>query len=298
MQNQASLSVFDQGSLYAPSMSLDARIRAIRKHLRLSQQEFGARFGVSAQAANQWEKPERAGQTRKPARPSKENLVEMAKASGAGLHWLLSGEGAMFDDHLSSEEVASSLDHARHIESHEVAQTDRRNDPDEPMTVGKETGRRGIPDGTLAQIDVTGGMGGGGVTLVSDGILGKNGMTFAAEHVRDYWRLPLTLLAGMGLRPHDTIVMPVQGDSMLPTLNEGDFVFVDTRHRLPSPDGLYALTDEFGGIVVKRLEVLGRRDEEVLVNVISDNERHPPRERMLSEIQIIGRVVRRFGVIV
>lgn len=265
--------------------------------MRLSQQEFGARFGVSAQAANQWEKPERAGQTRKPARPSKDNLVEMARASGARLHWILSGEGAMFDEHVSSEQVAASLGHTRHIESHEVGLDHQGDDPDEAMTVGTETGRRGIPDGTLAQIDVTGGMGGGGLTLVSDGVPGKNGMTFAAEHVRDYWRLPPFLLAGMGLKPHDTIVLPVQGDSMLPTLNEGDFVFVDTRHRLPSPDGLYALTDEFGGIVVKRLEILGRREDEVFIRVISDNERHPARERMLSEIRIIGRVVRRFGVI-
>lgn len=185
-------------------------------------------------------------------------------------------------EELSSEDVGAILE---------------RINPDEPPTIGSETGRRGIPKDTLAQIDVTGGMGGGGLTIVSDGVPGKHGMTFAAEHVRDYWRLPPALLTGMGMRPHDTIVLPVQGDSMIPTLNEGDFVFVDTRHRLPSPDGLYALTDEFGGIVVKRLEVAGRREDEVLVHVISDNERHPPKERMLSEVQIIGRVVRRFGVI-
>lgn len=297
MRNQAPLSVFDKGALYARAMSLDARVRAIRKHMHLSQQEFGARFGVSAQAANQWEKPERAGQTRRPARPSKDNLLEMARASGVRLQWLLSGEGPMFDEHISSEAVAASLDPSPHIDSHELAMGEAPAPADEAMTIGQETGRRGVPDGTLAQIDVTGGMGGGGLTLVADGVPGKNGMTFAAEHVRDYWRLPPFLLAGMGLKPHDTIVLPVQGDSMLPTLNEGDFVFVDTRHRLPSPDGLYALTDEFGGIVVKRLEILGRREDEVFIRVISDNERHPARERMLSEMRIIGRVVRRFGVI-
>lgn len=203
----------------------------------------------------------------------------------------------MFDEHISSEAVAASLDPSPHIDSHELAMGEAPAPADEAMTIGQETGRRGVPDGTLAQIDVTGGMGGGGLTLVADGVPGKNGMTFAAEHVRDYWRLPPFLLAGMGLKPHDTIVLPVQGDSMLPTLNEGDFVFVDTRHRLPSPDGLYALTDEFGGIVVKRLEILGRREDEVFIRVISDNERHPARERMLSEMRIIGRVVRRFGVI-
>jgi len=185
-------------------------------------------------------------------------------------------------DELSSEDVAAAATHFN---------------PDETPTVGSETGRRGVPKDTLVQLDVTGGMGGGGLTIISDGVPGKSGMTFAAEHVRDYWRLPLDLMAGMGLRPHDTIVLPVQGDSMLPTLNEGDFVFVDTKHRLPSPDGLYALTDEFGGIIVKRLEVLGRRGDDVVVHVMSDNERHPSKERFLSDMQIIGRVVRRFGVI-
>lgn len=209
------------------------------------------------------------------------DAARYARAFDGNMIWLFHGRG--------------SAD--AHIDSMDVAADDRPVDPDAATTVGSETGRRGIPKDTLAQIDVTGGMGGGGLTIVSDGVPGKHGMTFAAEHVRDYWRLPPALLTGMGLRPHDTIVLPVQGDSMLPTLNEGDFVFVDTRHRLPSPDGLYALTDEFGGIVVKRLEVLGRRDDEVLVHVISDNERHPARERLLSEVQIIGRVVRRFGVI-
>jgi len=183
------------------------------------------------------------------------------------------------------------------LSSEDVAASNGAINPDEAPTIGSETGRRGIPKDTLAQLDVTGGMGGGGLTIVSDGVPGKSGMTFAAEHVRDYWRLPPQLMAGMGLRPHDTIVIPVQGDSMSPTLDEGDFVFVDTRHRLPSPDGLYALTDEFGGIVVKRLEVIGRRQDEVVVHVISDNERHPSKERLLSEVYIIGRVVRRFGVI-
>lgn len=198
---------------------------------------------------------------------------------------------------LSSEDVASSLGGGEHIDSMQIAADKRHIDPDAPPTIGSETGRRGIPRDATAQLDVTAGMGGGGLTIISSGVPGQSGMTFAAEHVRDYWRLPPHMLTGMGLRPHDIVIIPVQGDSMLPTLNEGDCVFVDTRHRLPSPDGIYALTDEFGGIVVKRLEVLGRRDDDVLVHVISDNDRHPAKERLLSDIQIIGRVVRRFGVI-
>lgn len=169
---------------------------------------------------------------------------------------------------------------------------------DEPATIGSETGIRGVPRDGSAQLDVTGGLGAGGVTIVSDGIPGRAGMTFAAEHVRDYWRLPEMVRGAIGRRAAEIVVFPVQGDSMSDTLHEGDFVFVDTRHRVPSPDGIYALADEFGGVVVKRLEVIsGPRDEEARIRIISDNPRHAARERLLSEVQIIGRVVRRFCVV-
>lgn len=188
---------------------------------------------------------------------------------------------------------------ARHLESEEAAAIiETAPPPIDEMTIGSETGRRGIPDDASAQIDVTAGMGGGGLTIVSDGVPGRSGMTFSAEHVRDYWRLPHDVTAALGLKAADVIVIPVQGDSMEATLSEGDFVFVDTRHRLPSPDGLYCLTDDFGGLVVKRLEISSHpRDEEITVRIISDNSRHAPKERALSDIQIIGRVVRKFGVV-
>lgn len=170
-------------------------------------------------------------------------------------------------------------------------------DPDHEPTVGSETGRIGVPEGAIVQLDVTAGMGGGGMTIVNPGVPGKHGMTFSAENIRDYWRVPSEVLASLGLHHHDVVVMPVQGDSMEPTLIEDEYVFVDTRHRLPSPDGLYALTDEFGGIIVKRLEVIGRRDDDMLVKVISDNPKHEPKQRLLSEICVIGRIVRRFGIV-
>lgn len=172
--------------------------------------------------------------------------------------------------------------------------------PDEQATVGEHTGRRGIPADASAQIDVTAGMGGGGLTIVSEGVPGRSGMTFAAEHVSDYWRLPSPVLSSLGgAKAADIIFIPVQGDSMLPTLHEGDVVVVDTRHRWPSPDGIYALNDAFGGIVVKRLEVVTRPgDEEQMVDVISDNERHPRKTWRVEDLRIVGRVLRKFGNVV
>lgn len=170
-------------------------------------------------------------------------------------------------------------------------------DSDEAMTHGEYTGARGIPEGATPQIDVTAGMGGGGLTIVSEGVPGKNGLTFSAENISDWWRVPPAVLTSMGnVKPTDITFVPVQGDSMAPTLTEGDVVIVDTRHRWPSPDGLYALNDAFGGVIVKRLEVTSKPgDEEQRVDVISDNERHPRKSWALDDLRIVGRVLRKFG---
>jgi phage repressor protein C with HTH and peptisase S24 domain len=178
-------------------------------------------------------------------------------------------------------------------------------DPDAPdqideveMTAGSLTGNRGIPDDSSAQLDVTGGMGGGGFTTVAEGVPGKHGMTFAAEFVSDYWRIPPAVLSALGLKAADITFIPVQGDSMQPTLFEGDVVVVDTRHRWPSPDGVYALVDAFGGIVVKRLSTDMKPDDpDAIVEITSDNPRHRPKEMRLDEIRIIGRVLRKFGLV-
>lgn len=172
---------------------------------------------------------------------------------------------------------------------------DVRYESDDDKSIGSETGVRGVPKDSSPEVDVTAGMGAGGLTIVSDGVPGRDGMTFSTEHVRDYWRLPPRIVDAIGARAHDIAIIPVQGDSMHPTLGEGDFVFIDTRHRLPSPDGVYALADEFGGIVVKRLEISSKPGaDDATVRIVSDNDRHQPRELLLSEVHIIGRVVKRF----
>jgi len=79
-------------------MAIDQRIRDLRSHFGLTQAEFGARVGVSAQAVNQWETPERDGQSRKPARPSKAKLAALTSEFGARLSWLMSNDGPMFEN--------------------------------------------------------------------------------------------------------------------------------------------------------------------------------------------------------
>ncbi len=153
----------------------------------------------------------------------------------------------------------------------------------------------GAQQDTIPEIDLIAGLGGGGFAALE--VSNRNGISFAREAVRDHWRLPDWMLGRMGVRPQHVAAFPSRGDSMTPTIEDGDVVFIDTRHRVPSPPGIYALADEFGGVVVKRLEVTSRPgDEMIKVQISSDNPRHTTRELNLDEIQIVGRYIGRFTI--
>jgi transcriptional regulator with XRE-family HTH domain len=90
--------------------------------------------------------------------------------------------------------------------------------------------------------------------------------------------------------PEHLLVLEATGDSMAPTINAGERVFIDTGHKRPSPDGLYAIRDTFGSIVVRRLQVL-HASRPMRVKVISDNAKHPSEETPLAELEIVGKVL-------
>lgn len=201
-------------------------------------------------------------------------------------------------DHQPNATIARGVNLLRKTQMRVIDGTDL--DPpdqatgDEPATIGTETGVRGIPDDTIGEIDVVSGLGGGGITTTTE-VSAANGMSFSADVIRDHWRIPNRLLGHAGAKPKHIAALPVQGDSMSPTIRDGDVVFVDTRHRVPSPPGLYALADEFGGMIVKRLDVVSKpSDEYVEVSIISDNQNHSARTLTLDEIAIVGRVIGRF----
>lgn len=147
----------------------------------------------------------------------------------------------------------------------------------------------------IEEMDVYTGLGGGGLSIVENTT--HNGIVFSTESVRDHWRIPDYMLHRFNAQPRHIKAFPAQGDSMTPTIADGDVVFVDTRHKVPSPPGIYVLADEFGGVVTKRLEVTSRpSDEVVTVRISSDNPNHKDRELTLEEINIIGRYIGRFTV--
>lgn len=83
-------------------------------------------------------------------------------------------------------------------------------------------------------------------------------------------------------------ILNVKGDSMSPTLNDGDIVMVDVTKRDLSFDGLFVLRDGGESLLVKRIGRGARRGE---VKVISDNRFYPATDRSVTDIEVVGRVI-------
>ncbi len=84
----------------------------------------------------------------------------------------------------------------------------------------------------------------------------------------------------------------VTGDSMEPTLNSGNVIFLDTTKTDPSRDGIYAFSN-INGLFVKRIQkrIDGKLD------IISDNKEYPKQVVDKNEIKIIGKIIGSFGQI-
>jgi transcriptional regulator with XRE-family HTH domain len=86
------------------------------------------------------------------------------------------------------------------------------------------------------------------------------------------------------------LVIEAEGDAMAPTIMSGEKVIVDTGHKTPSPDGLYAIRDSFDHMIIRRLQLL-RAAQPSRVKVISDNPKHAAEEIALSEIEVVGKAL-------
>jgi len=163
-----------------------------------------------------------------------------------------------------------------HLESSDVLREEAAHD--EPL---------GPAPGQVPELDTRAGLGGGGLPareLRKDGRhadpLKSEGWLFPAGFVRDQ----------LHTSPGRLLVLETTGDSMAPTIVSGERVIVDTSHKTPTPDGLYAIRDTFNCIVVKRLQVL-RSARPPRVKLISDNPNHPSEEAPLGELEVVGKVL-------
>jgi SOS-response transcriptional repressor LexA len=116
------------------------------------------------------------------------------------------------------------------------------------------------------------------------------GAFVAGEEVVGAFSFPAQWLRQQGLDPAWLSAIQVSGDSMEPTLRDGDEIFVDRAPR-PLSDGIHVVSVD-GALLVKRLDT-GRPGT---IGLISDNETFYPRlERPAGEVRVIGRVVWKGG---
>lgn len=156
--------------------------------------------------------------------------------------------------------------------------------------LGAPAGRstRPGPDGDIANLNLRGGLGLGS----PEGISSNPGDRMAdpnqiyADHVNGFWSFPPAVKAGWRNMPQ-VYSIPVEGDSMEPTLTSGSYVFVDMTHIVPQPEDIYAC-DYGDGLTIKRLQLVPRTDK---IKVMSDNERYDDYELLREEVRVYGRVV-------
>lgn len=87
--------------------------------------------------------------------------------------------------------------------------------------------------------------------------------------------------------PGRLAIIRAQGDTMEPTLHDGDLVLLDTSRRDLSWDGLFVIRHR-SALQVKRIaRSANRRD----VRLISDNSRYPALEVPTADVDPVGRVL-------
>jgi phage repressor protein C with HTH and peptisase S24 domain len=84
-------------------------------------------------------------------------------------------------------------------------------------------------------------------------------------------------------------LMSVMGDSMWPTLSDGDRIMVDLSHKAPSPPGIFVLWDGFG-LVTKRVDRIPG-GEQPKIRLVSDNDAYPAYDCDVQDINVVGRVI-------
>ena len=234
-----------------------------RKRKNMVQREVADAIGVSTAAVGQWE--------RGPEVPSTENLIKVCKVLGIDAGQAIVGIFREVgvprgDDHISSDQVAASLDY----------DTDATFQESRPFSdaIAQIAGRMGA--GSTGEV----------VTI-------QAGDMQTVEPVSGWWRVPPTALRNLaGVAPQHIAGWPMEGDSMEPTIKRTDVVFIDTRRQGIEPDGIWAV--DYGlGRTLKRINVRRTPNGPVWV-LTSDNPIYEPQECSPEEVTVFGRYLFRF----
>ncbi len=134
------------------------------------------------------------------------------------------------------------------------------------------------PIGPLVKIDVLDAVAccGNGIENFSENVIGQHMMTLPA--LREF----------TSSAPENIKIIKAIGDSMIPTINSGDLVWIDVSEKTPSSDGLYLLC--IGrDLMIKRIQINPFNNS---ATVKSDNPRYAVFEKEnFADIQVMGKVI-------
>lgn len=113
-----------------------------------------------------------------------------------------------------------------------------------------------------------------------------NGIEALHENIIGTWDIPLAKFRDFSTaKPENAYMFQVDGDSMTPTINTGDWAIADMSQNYISSDGLYLIRTA-SGLMVKRIQ-------SGLNNIIirSDNPAYGEINANVGEIAVLGRVI-------
>jgi transcriptional regulator with XRE-family HTH domain len=273
--------------------ALGRRIASRRAKLGLSQNELAKHVGMQQQGIDAIEQ----GRVKRPRL-----LKELASALRTSEDWLLwrkgteeRGDDRVADQHERRDPHRGevSRNEPRRVPAGEEFDPDPDPDGERPMTELD----RPFPD---ALPQMAGRIGGGSTGVV---ITINAGEMHAREEVGDWWRIPPTVMRGLARADvGKTVAFVMDGDSMEPTIQRTDIVFVDTSRQKIEPDGIWAV--DYGlGRTLKRVAVErtegqggGQGGGQVRYVLKSDNMMYPDQSFAPEEVTVFGRYVGRFSV--
>jgi hypothetical protein len=180
-------------------------------------------------------------------------------------------------------------DSLRHVEDHRRVEIGQEFDPDpSPDRISVEEDRP-FPDAIAQMVGRIGGGSTGAVITIDVGEMQSR------EEVGEWWRIPPAVLRGLARSDiASTVGFAMDGDSMEPTIQRTDIVFIDTKRQKIEPDGIWAV--DYGlGRTLKRVWV-ERADGQIRFILKSDNKAYPDQAFSPDEVTVFGRYVGRFSV--
>lgn len=200
--------------------------------------------------------------------PPFETIYRLANGTGVSIEWVATGTGPML-----------SLDRNSNAVNNNDAMNNPLNKIPARIVPGDDLGENFV---LLPRYNVEAAAG-GGVVVHSEQVV--DFLAFKYDWVR----------RTLGLNPDRLALITAVGDSMKPTIKEGDLLLLDCDANQVDSNAIYAISIN-GSLLVKRIQVLMNGD----IKIISDNSSYEPetiRARELDDLRVVGRVVWHGGCI-